>query len=53
MGFRLGKHGQGYEISSVSIDLAAAPSTLTVSLWTGAPPDYVYSGAAAYKLFDF
>ena len=52
-GFRLGKHGQGYEISSVSIDLATAPSTLTVSLWTGAPPEYTFSGGAAYKLFDF
>ena len=37
MGFRLGDHGQGYEISSVSIDLAAAPSDLTVSLWIGGP----------------
>ena len=35
LGFRLGDHGQGYEISSVSIDLAAAPSSLTVSLWSG------------------
>ena len=38
MGFRLGDHGQGYEISSVSIDLAAAPSSLTVSLWSGGVP---------------
>ena len=53
MGFRLGKHGQGYEISSVSIDLAAVPSDLTVSLWISAPPEYTYSGAAAFKLFDF
>ena len=35
VGFRLGDHGQGYEISSVSIELAAAPSSLTVSLWSG------------------
>ena len=34
-GFRLGDHGQGYEISSVSIELAAVPSNLTVSLWSG------------------
>ena len=26
LGFRLGDHGQGYELSSVSIDLAAVPS---------------------------
>ena len=54
MGFRLGDHGQGYEISSVSIDLAAAPSSLTVSLWIGAPAGSSnYHGVAAYKLFDF
>ena len=53
MGFTLGDHGQGYEISSVSIDLAAAPSSLTVSLWVGVPPDNTWEGAAAYKLFDF
>ena len=35
MGFTLGDHGQGYEISGVSIDLAAAPTDLTVSLWMG------------------
>ena len=52
MGFRLGNHGQGYEISSVSIDLAAAPSRLTVSLWMGRAPG---SGDARAhtKLFDF
>ena len=52
MGFRLGDHGQGYEISSVSIDLAAAPSSLTVSLWSGG----VQGGLQpdnANKLFDF
>ena len=53
MGFRLGNHGQGYEISSVSIDLAAVPSNLTVSLWVGIPKGIVYNGVAAYKLFDF
>ena len=37
MGFRLGSHGQGYEISSVSIELAAVPSDLSVSLWIGGP----------------
>ena len=52
MGFRLGDHGQGYEISSVSIDLAAVPSSLTVSLWSGG----VQGGLQpdnANKLFDF
>ena len=37
MRFGLGAHGQGYEISGVSIELAAAPSSLTVSLWAGPP----------------
>ena len=31
VGFRLGRHGQGYEIDRVSIDLAAAPQSLSVS----------------------
>ena len=53
MGFRLGNHGQGYEISSVLIDLAAVPSSLSVSLWVGTPKGTVYNGVAAYKLFDF
>ena len=53
MRFRLGKHGQGYEISSVSIDLAAAPSSLSVSLWTGGPPGSTYEGSRSAKLFDF
>ena len=53
MGFRLGNHGQGYEISSVSIELAAVPTDLTVSLWIGVPPGNTWKGAAAYKLFDF
>ena len=54
MGFRLGTHGQGYEISSVSIDLAEAPSNnLTVSLWISAPPGNITGTAAQNKLFDF
>ena len=53
MGFRLGAHGQGYEISSVSLELAAAPSDLTVSLWIDALPGYELGGDAAYKMFDF
>ena len=52
-GFRLGAHGQGYEISSVSIELAAAPSSLTVSLWASSHPELAFSSAAGYKLFDF
>ena len=53
MGFRLGNHGQGYEISSVSIELAAVPSSLTVSLWVGASPGLNHSTVAENKLFDF
>ncbi len=53
MGFKLGTHGQGYEISSVSIDLAAAPSGLSVSLWTGGPPGSGYAGTRTAKLFEF
>ena len=53
MGFKLGTHGQGYEISSVSIDLAAAPSSLSVSLWTGGPPGSSYAGTRQAKLFEF
>ena len=52
VGFRLGDHGQGYEISSVSIDLAAAPSSLSVSLWISAP-DGSQNDARASRLFDF
>ena len=52
MGFKLGTHGQGYEISSVSIELAAVPSDLTVSLWMGPPPGLT-TAAARTKLFDF
>ena len=51
MGFKLGTHGQGYEISSVSIDLTAAPSSLTVSLYAGGGPGLGTSGRT--KLFDF
>ena len=52
VGFRLGDHGQGYEISSVSIELAAVPSSLTVSLWSGGV-EGGHSANAATKLFDF
>ena len=52
MGFTLGDHGQGYEISSVSIDLAAAPSDLTVSLWMGKHSGSGLGGSRV-KLFDF
>ena len=52
LGFRLGNHGQGYEISSVSIDLAAAPSSLTVSLWSGGV-EGGFQANTATKLFDF
>ena len=54
VGFRLGDHGQGYDISSVSIDLAAVPSTLTVSLWSGGVgfPEIIQRDTAS-KLFDF
>ena len=52
MGFKLGSHGQGYEISDVSIELAAAPSSLTVSLWMGRAPGSGIAGAQT-KLFDF
>ena len=53
MGFNLGDHGQGYEISSVEIDLAAVPSSLSVSLWTGGPPGGSYAGTRSAKLFEF
>ena len=52
LGFRLGDHGQGYEISSVSIDLAAAPSRLTVSLWSGGV-EGGFQANIATKLFEF
>ena len=53
MKFNLGDHGQGYEISSVSIDLAAVPSSLSVSLWTGGPHGSSYAGTRSAKLFEF
>ena len=53
VGFRLGTHGQGYEISSVSIDLAAAPSSLSVSLWTGGPHGGPNAETRKAKLFEF
>ena len=53
MKFNLGDHGQGYEISSVEIDLAAVPSSLSVSLWTGGPPGGSYAGTRSAKLFEF
>ena len=53
VGFRLGTHGQGYEISSVEIDLAAVPSSLSVSLWTEGAPGSDYAGSPVAKLFDF
>ena len=49
--FMLGDHGQGYEISSVSIELAAVPTDLTVSLWIGNFSKR--SSVATTKLFDF
>ena len=52
VGFRLGDHGQGYEISSVSIELAAVPSSLTVSLWSGGVEEGLQANIAT-KLFDF
>ena len=54
LGFRLGDHGQGYDISSVSIDLAAVPSNLTVSLWSGSVGfQGIFQANIASKLFDF
>ena len=51
MEFTLGSYGQGYELSSVSIELAAVPSSLTVSLWIG---DHSSQSSSPYtKLFDF
>ena len=50
--FHLGAHGQGYVLSSVSIDLAAVPSNLTVSLWIGGQAGG-RGGSIANKVFDF
>ena len=52
MGFELGTHGQGYELSGVSIELAEAPSSLTVSLWMDRAIGSLRVGAET-KLFDF
>ena len=52
MGFELGDHGRGYEISGVSIDLGAVPSSLTVSLWMGKHPGSTLD-VSRVKLFDF
>ena len=51
--FRLGGHGQGYALSSVSIDLAAVPSSLGVSLWIGGVPEVLSNGVPQRKVFDF
>ena len=51
MEFTLGSYGQGYELSSVSIELAAVPSSLTVSLWIGDHSSQ--SSSSRTKLFDF
>ncbi|WP_420444903.1 choice-of-anchor R domain-containing protein [Candidatus Poriferisodalis sp.] len=55
LGFRLGSHGQGYEISGVSIELAAVPSDLSVSLWIGGPAGTAVNGASSVQreLFEF
>ena len=53
IGFNLGDHGQGYEISSVLIDLAAVPSNLSVSLWTSGPPGSSGADTRRAKLFEF
>ena len=53
VGFRLGTHGQGYEISSVAIDLAAAPTGLKVSLWNAGPRGFTSQGWRTARLFDF
>ncbi|WP_423922425.1 choice-of-anchor R domain-containing protein [Candidatus Poriferisodalis sp.] len=51
MEFTLGSHGQGYALPSVSIELAAVPSSLTVSLWIGDHSSQ--SSVPETKLFDF
>ena len=52
VGFRLGRHGQGYEIDSVSIDLAAAPPSLSVSVWIAGVPGIPNATTRRFKLFD-
>ena len=53
IGFNLGDYGQGYEISSVLIDLAAVPSNLSVSLWTSGVPGGSGADTRRAKLFEF
>ena len=53
LGFRLGGHGQGYAIDSISIDLAAVPQSLTASVWIAGIDGMVSAGERRYKLFDF
>ena len=50
-GFTLGGHGQGYELSGVSIELAAAPTALTVSLWIADHADK--DSTLESRLYDF
>ena len=50
-GFTLGVHGQGYELSSVSIELAVVPTDLTVSLWIADHADR--DSTLETKLYDF
>ena len=52
VGFRLGRHGQGYEIDRVSIDLAAAPQSLSASVWVASVPGTPYATTRRFKLFD-
>ncbi len=52
VGFRLGRHGQGYEIDSVSIDLAAAPQSLSVAVWIAGVPGIPNATTRRFKLFD-
>ena len=52
VGFRLGRHGQGYEIDSVSIDLAAAPQSLSASVWIAGVPGIPNATTRRFKLFD-
>ena len=51
MGFTLGGHGQGYELSTISIELAAVPTDLTVSLWIADHADN--DSTLESRLYDF
>ncbi len=51
-GFRLGEHGQGYELTSVTIDFVTAPSAVKVSLWIGGIDGAPLSDRH-HQLFDF